>query len=255
MIGELLEMGSVLSETGGATSRTPPGERMPRPLIGITTYLEAARWGDWVREAVLSPPSYARAVEKAGGAPVLLPPLNLGGIDDYVGGLSGVILAGGGELDPSLYGAAREERVRDPQPHRDRFELALARAAVKADLPLLASGRGMHVLNVAQGGTLIPWLPEVVDHGRHAAAQAHRIQISVSSKLGKTVGDTAEVTAPHHQAVKRLGTGLLAVAWADDQIVEGVELQGRRFCVGVQWNPGRAGDNRLIEALVEAARR
>ncbi|MEU8203861.1 gamma-glutamyl-gamma-aminobutyrate hydrolase family protein [Streptosporangium sp. NPDC049046] len=226
---------------------------MPQPLIGITTYLEAARWGDWVREAVLSPPSYARAVEKAGGAPVLLPPLNLGGIDDYVRGLSGVILAGGGELDPSLYGAAREERVGDPQPHRDRFELALARAAVKADLPLLASGRGMHVLNVAQGGNLIPWLPEVVDHDRHAASTAHRVQISVSSKLGKTLGDTAEVTASHHQAVKRLGTGLLAVAWADDQIVEGVELEGHRFGIGVQWELARAGDNRLVEALVEAA--
>ncbi|MFF5111837.1 gamma-glutamyl-gamma-aminobutyrate hydrolase family protein [Streptosporangium sp. NPDC000509] len=226
---------------------------MPQPLIGITTYLEAARWGDWVREAVLSPPSYARAVEKAGGAPVLLPPLNLGGIDDYVRGLSGVILAGGGELDPSLYGAAREERVGDPQPHRDRFELALARAAVKADLPLLASGRGMHVLNVAQGGNLIPWLPEVVDHDRHAASTAHRVQISVSSKLGKTLGDTAEVTASHHQAVKRLGTGLLAVAWADDQIVEGVELEGHRFGIGVQWDLARAGDNRLVEALVEAA--
>jgi len=227
---------------------------MPQPLIGITTYLEAARWGDWVREAVLSPPFYAQAVEKAGGAPVLLPPLNLGGIDDYVRGLSGVILAGGSELDPSLYGAAREERVGAPQPHRDRFELALARAAVKADLPLLASGRGMHVLNVAQGGNLIPWLPEVVDHDRHAASTAHRIQISVSSKLGKALGDTAEVTASHHQAVKRLGTGLLAVAWADDQIVEGIELQGHRFGIGVQWNLARAGDNRLVEALVEAAR-
>ncbi|MDP9869995.1 MULTISPECIES: gamma-glutamyl-gamma-aminobutyrate hydrolase family protein [Streptosporangium] len=226
---------------------------MSRPLIGITAYLEAARWGTWVREAVLSPLSYARAVEKAGGLPVLLPPLNVGGVDDYVRDLSGVIFAGGGELDQALYGAAREERVEEPQPHRDRFELALARAAVQADLPLLAIARGMHVLNVAQGGSLIPWLPEAVDHDRHAAGRAHVIQISVSSKLGKAVGDRAEVTAPHHQAVKRLGAGLLAVAWADDQIVEGVELQGHRFAVGVQWHPERGEDNRLVEALVEAA--
>ncbi|MGV9774474.1 gamma-glutamyl-gamma-aminobutyrate hydrolase family protein [Streptosporangium sp. NPDC003464] len=226
---------------------------MSRPLIGITAYLEAARWGTWVREAVLSPLSYARAVEKAGGLPVLLPPLNAGGVDDYVRDLSGVIFAGGGELDPALYGAAREERVEEPQPHRDRFELALARAAVQADLPLLAIARGMHVLNVAQGGSLITWLPVAVDHDRHAAGRAHVIQISVSSKLGKAVGDRAEVTAPHHQAVKRLGAGLLAVAWADDQIVEGVELQGHRFAVGVQWHPERGEDNRLVEALVEAA--
>lgn len=227
---------------------------MSRPLIGITAYLEAARWGTWVREAVLSPPSYSRAVEKAGGLPVLLPPLNLGGIGDYVRDLSGVILAGGGELDPALYGAAREERVEEPQPHRDRFELALARAAVQADLPLLAVGRGMHILNVAQGGSLIPWLPEAVGHDRHAGAgRTHAIQISVSSRLGKALGDRAEVTAPHHQAVNRLGADLLAVAWADDQIVEAIELRGRRFALGVQWHPERGEDNRLVEALVEAA--
>ncbi|MBG0832087.1 gamma-glutamyl-gamma-aminobutyrate hydrolase family protein [Planomonospora sp. ID67723] len=227
---------------------------MSRPLIGITSYLEAARWGTWVREAVLSPQSYARAVEKAGGAPVLLPPLTLTTVDDYVRGLSGLILAGGAELDPGLYGAARDEGGEEPQPHRDRFELALARAAVAADLPLLAVARGMHVLNVAQGGSLIPRLPDVVDHDRHGeSGRVHTIQISVSSKLGKAVGDRAEVTAPHRQAVKRLGAGLLAVAWADDQIVEGVELQGHRFGVGVQWHPERGTDNRLVEALVEAA--
>ncbi|GII03421.1 gamma-glutamyl-gamma-aminobutyrate hydrolase family protein [Planobispora takensis] len=226
---------------------------MSRPLIGITAYLEAARWGTWVREAVLSPPAYARAVEKAGGVPVLLPPLGIAGVDDCVRGLSGLILAGGAELDPTLYGAARDDRSEEPQPHRDRFELALARAAVAADLPLLAVARGMHVLNVAQGGSLIPDLPAVVDHDRHEeSGRAHTIQISVSSKLGKAVGDHAEVTAPHRQAVKRLGTGLLAVAWADDQIVEGVELQGHRFGVGVQWHPERESDNRLVEALVEA---
>lgn len=229
---------------------------MSRPLIGITAYLEAARWGDGVREAALSPPSYARVVERAGGAPVLLPPLNLGGIDDYVRTLSGLILAGGGELDSTLYGAAHEERVEEPQPHRDRFELALARAAVRAGLPLLAVARGMHVLNVAQGGSLIPWLPDEVGHDRHAeAGRTHLVQISVSSKVGKAMGDHAEVVASHHQAVKRLGADLLAVAWADDQIVEAVELQGHPFAVGVQWHPERTEDNRLVEALVEAAGR
>ncbi|GAA3042801.1 gamma-glutamyl-gamma-aminobutyrate hydrolase family protein [Streptosporangium longisporum] len=227
---------------------------MSRPLIGITAHLEAARWGDWVREAVLSPASYARAVEKAGGAPVLLPPLGPATADDHVRGLSGVILADGGELDPVLYGAGREERVDAPQPHRDRFELALARAAVRDGLPLLAVGRGMHVLNVAQGGTLIPWLPDVVGHDRHAAPGAHLVRIGASSRLGTALGDQIEVTAPHHQAIRRLGTGLLAVAWADDQIVEGVELQGHPFCVGVQWPSARTGDDRLVEALLRAAR-
>lgn len=228
---------------------------MSRPLIGITAYFEAARWGAWVREAVLSPPSYAKAVERAGGAPVVLPPLSLHAVDDYVRGLGGLVLASGVELDPATYGGDPDDRVEEPQPYRDRFELALARAAVQADVPILAVGRGMHVLNVAQGGTLIPWLPEVVDHDRHhETGRPHKIQVSVSSKLGKAVGDTLEVTCPHHQSIKRLGSGLLAVAWADDQIVEGIELQGHRFGVGVQWHPERGDDLTLVEALVEAAR-
>ncbi|GII97402.1 gamma-glutamyl-gamma-aminobutyrate hydrolase family protein [Sinosporangium siamense] len=229
---------------------------MTRPLIGITAYLEAARWGSWVREATLSPPAYAKAVQKAGGAPVLLPPVGPGSINTYVSSLSGLIFADGTALDPEVYGEAAETRVAPPQPHRDRFELALARAAVNADIPLLAVARGMHVLNVAQGGTLIPWLPDVVDHNRHAeAGQTHVIQVSVSSTLGKAIGDHVEVVAPHEQSVRRLGNGLQAVAWADDQIVEAVELQGHRFAVGVQWHPERGDDNRLIEALVGAARR
>ncbi|MEO3868135.1 gamma-glutamyl-gamma-aminobutyrate hydrolase family protein [Nonomuraea sp. B12E4] len=227
---------------------------MSRPLIGITAYFEAARWSDWVREAVLSPPAYARAVGRAGGAPVVLPPLSLNAIEDYVRGLRGIVLAGGVEVAAAAYNGERDARVSEPQVHRDRFELALARAAVRADVPILAIARGMHVLNVAQGGTLIPWLPEVLDSGRHAeSGTPHTIQVSVSSKLGKAVGDRVEVTAPHHQSVRRLGSGLLAVAWAEDQIVEGVELQGHRFGVGVQWHPER-DDHRLFDAFIEAAR-
>lgn len=226
---------------------------MSRPLIGITAYLEAARWGTWVREAVLSPPAYARAVEKTGGAPVVLPPLGAGGIDDYLRGLDGLILAGGVELDPATYGEQRDDRVDEPQPHRDFFELALCRAAVEADLPILAIDRGMHVLNVARGGTLIRWLPDVVKHDRHGAGAPHVLQVSVSSRLGKVIGDRVEIAFTHNQAINRLGTGVLAVAWADDQIVEGIELQGHRFAVGVQWHPERGDDLGLIAALVEAA--
>ncbi|MEV4114355.1 gamma-glutamyl-gamma-aminobutyrate hydrolase family protein [Nonomuraea sp. NPDC049695] len=228
---------------------------MSRPLIGITSYFEAARWSDYVREAVLSPPSYARAVGRAGGAPVMLPPIGTPAVDDYVRGLQGIVLAGGAELGADTYGGEHDERVAEPQQHRDRFELALARAAVRADLPVLAIARGMHVLNVAQGGTLIPWLPEVLDNDRHGEPGAgHTIQVSVSSKLGKAVGDRVEVSAPHQQSVRRLGSGLLAVAWAEDQIVEGIELQGHRFGVGVQWHPERDGDGRLFDAFIEAAR-
>ncbi|MET8866646.1 gamma-glutamyl-gamma-aminobutyrate hydrolase family protein [Nonomuraea sp. NPDC004580] len=228
---------------------------MSRPLIGVTAYFEAARWGDWVREAVLSPPSYAKMVGRAGGAPVVLPPIAPSAVDDYVSGLRGVVLAGGAELAADTYNGEQDPRADEPQPHRDRFELALARAAIRADVPILAIGRGMHVLNVAQGGTLIPWLPDVLDSDRHAEPDGgHVIQVSVTSKLGKAVGDRVEVSAPHRQSVRGLGTGLLAVAWAEDQIVEGVELQGHRFGVGVQWHPERGTDTRLFDAFIEAAR-
>ncbi|NUW32883.1 gamma-glutamyl-gamma-aminobutyrate hydrolase family protein [Nonomuraea sp. SMC257] len=228
---------------------------MARPLIGITAYFEAARWGDWVREAVLSPPAYAKAVERAGGAPVLLPPLSPATAADHVRGLRGLVLAGGAEVGADAYGEQQDARLPAPQAHRDRYELALARAAVQAGLPILAVARGMHVLNVAQGGTLIPWLPDTLGHDRHGEPGVpHTIQVSVSSKLGKAVGERVEVIAPHTQSVRRLGSGLLAVAWAEDQIVEAVELQGHRFTVGVQWHPERGTGAGLFGALVEAAR-
>jgi gamma-glutamyl-gamma-aminobutyrate hydrolase PuuD len=235
---------------------------MARPIIGITTYLEPARWSVWVREAAVSPQAYARAVENAGGAPVLLPPLTTVSTRDYVRGLHGLVLAGGVEVDPALYGEAAGERPDDaagddldgPQPYRDRVEIALTQAAVEADLPVLGISRGMHVLNVAQGGTLFRSLPAEIGHERHSTA-GHEVTISVTSKLGKAVGDRAGVTGAHRQAVKRLGTGFIPIAWADDQIVEGIELEGHRFAVGVQWHPERGSDIRLFEALVAASRR
>jgi putative glutamine amidotransferase len=229
-----------------------------RPLIGVTTYFEAARWGVWVREAALIPASYLRAVERAGGVPVLIPPIATSGAEAVIRGLDGIIFAGGSDVDPSLYGAERHDQTGEPQPVRDRSELALVRAVIEADLPFLAICRGMQVLNVARGGILIQHLPEVVGHNGHAPSSGkigkHPVQISVTSAVGKILGEKTVVPAYHHQAVKRLGKGLVAVAWTDDQVVEAVELQGHRFGVGVQWHPEEGDDMRLFEALVAEAR-
>ncbi len=229
----------------------------PRPLIGITSHLEPARWGDWVREAVVSPASYARAVHRAGGIPVVLPPIPGNGAVDLVRGLGGLILSAGGDVDPRLYGEQSHERTGDPDSRRDRFEFSVIRAAIEAKLPFLAICRGMQVLNVALGGTLIQHLPAEVGHDRHAPspgiAGSHGVRISGDAKLGGILGTTAAVTASHHQAVRRLGTGLVAVAWADDQVVEGVELHGHPFGIGVQWRPEDSDDLRLFEALVYCA--
>jgi putative glutamine amidotransferase len=225
-------------------------------LIGITTELEPARWSEWVREAALLPASYLRAIERARAVPVLVPPSIRAAVPVHVQRLDGLIIAGGADLDPALYGEPRHERTGPPQPQRDRFELALLRAAIDDDLPFLAIGRGMQALNLVRDGSLLQHLPDVVGsdvHGPASGRGEHRVQISASSTLSRILGERADVPTRHHQAVKRLGKGLVAVAWAEDQVVEAVELQGHRFGIGVQWHPEESDDPRLFEAFVQVA--
>jgi len=230
---------------------------MGRPIIGITGELEAARWGNWIREAVVSPVSYTRAVERAGGTPVILPPVPATSVSVLIAGLSGLVLSGGRDVDPSLYDEAPHEQTDIPDHRRDRFELILTRAAIDADLPFLAVGRGMHILNVARGGNLTQHLPERLGNESHkpdpVKMTTHDLHIAAASKLSSVLGETTQVPASHHQAVNQLGTGLLTVAWTPDQVVEALELQGHRWGLGVQWNPEDGDDLRLFEALVKAA--
>ncbi len=230
---------------------------MARPLIGITGQLEAAHWGDWVREAVLSPLTYTRAVERAGGTPVILPPVPPDSVTRLIAGLDGLVLTGGADINPALYEAEPHEQADVPDRRRDRFELALVRAAIEAGVPVLAIGRGLHVLNVARGGTLIQYLPDSVGHSGHAADTAkmrkHTVTLSPDSTLGQLLGAQALVPALHHQAINQAGDGLVTTAWADDQVIEALELPGHRFAVGIQWHPEEGDDLRVFEALVAAA--
>jgi putative glutamine amidotransferase len=230
---------------------------MARPLIGITGQLEAAHWGDWVREAVLSPLTYTRAVERAGGTPVILPPVPPDSVTRLIAGLDGLVLTGGADVNPALYEAEPHEQADVPDRRRDRFELALVRAAIEAGVPVLAIGRGLHVLNVARGGTLIQYLPDSVGHSGHATDTAkmrkHTVTLSPDSTLGQLLGAQALVPALHHQAINQAGDGLVTAAWADDQVIEALELPGHRFAVGIQWHPEEGDDLRVFEALVAAA--
>jgi putative glutamine amidotransferase len=225
---------------------------MGRPIIGITSELDAARWGDWIREAVVSPVSYTRAVDRAGAIPVVLPPVPPGSVRALVAGLGGIVFTGGRDIDPGLYDQERLDDTDQPDHRRDRFELALMRAAIEAGLPFLAIGRGLHVLTVARGGTLTQHLPaHRQDRVRY---QPHEVRLAGETLLGKLFGGRVEVPAAHHQAPSRLGEGLTVAGWSpDDEVVEALEVAGHRFGIGVHWHPEEGDDPRLLAALVEAA--
>jgi gamma-glutamyl-gamma-aminobutyrate hydrolase PuuD len=225
---------------------------MGRPIIGITSELDAARWGEWLREAVVSPVSYLRAVERAGGAPVVLPPVPPDSARSLAAGMQGLIFTGGRDLDPALYDQQRFDETDLPEHRRDRFELVLMRAAIEDGVPFLAVGRGLHVLTVARGGSLTQHLPaHRTDRVRYLP---HDVHLSDDSRLGRLLGTKIQAPAAHHQAPDRLGEGLVVAGWSpDSSVVEAVELAGHRFAVGVHWHPEEGDDPRLMTALVEAA--
>jgi putative glutamine amidotransferase len=229
------------------------GKRM-RPLIGISTYREQARWGAWDLPAVLLPASYADAVAEVGGEPVLLP---TGAVSaDVVRGLDGLLLAGGADVDPARYGATAGPHTTVVRPERDAAELAVLRAALDRDLPLLAICRGMQLLNVELGGDLLQHLPDIPGAGSHDTGAglfaSRKVRTAPGTRLDRLLGPTAAVDCHHHQALDRIASGLTPSAWAEDGLVEAVEASDRRFCLGVQWHPEAGDDRRLFEALVSA---
>ena len=227
---------------------------MKKPLIGITTYVEPASWGAWTLESALVPYDYVRAVERAGGRAVLVPPSE-DGVEEILDAVDGLIFSGGNDMEPDLYGAEAHPTTLGTNPARDRGELALLKGALERDLPVLAVCRGFEVLNVARGGDLVQHLPDVVGHEEHRAIvgefSEHAVRVDPSSRIGDVPG---VVKSHHHQGVGRIGEGLREVAWANDGTVEGLEDPDRRFLVGVLWHPEAGEDVRLFEQLVEAAK-
>lgn len=227
-----------------------------RPVIGITTYLARARWGPWEQTAALVPQAYVGAVERAGGRAVLLPPA-AETVEETLSAVAGLVLCGGPDLDPAVYGQTRIPATVHLSPQRDVPELELARAAVERDVPLLGICRGMQVLNVARGGTLHQHLPDVVGHDGHATRpghfDAHSVRVAPGTRMGAILGAEATVMSGHHQGIGTLGEGLVASAWSPDGAVEALEDPGRRCAVGVLWHPEQGEDGRLFDALLTAA--
>jgi putative glutamine amidotransferase len=238
-------------------------KRMDRPVIGICTAWERARWSVWDDEAALLPRNYINAVHRGGGMAVLLPPDSALARqpDEALDLIDGLMLAGGADIDPDLYGADRHNETIDTVPDRDTFEVSLARAALARDLPVLGICRGMQLINVARGGTLRQHLPEELGHHDHRRTPGtfdgadHDVRLVDGSLTARCAGELVHATkSHHHQGVGRIGEGLEITGWAvGDDLPEALEDPGRRYALGVQWHPEADEGSRLIASLVEAA--
>ena len=237
---------------------------MRRPVIGICTALERARWSVWDQQAALLPSSYLEAVQRARGLPVMIPP-DASLIEDPGHALDlidGLMLAGGADIDPGSYEHEAHPATVDTVPARDACEIALVRAAIERDLPVLGICRGMQLINVALGGTLFQHLPELTGHEEHRRVLGsfdgadHDVVLSDGSLAAGAAGEMAHPTkSHHHQGVDRLGESLVVsgVSTLDD-LPEAIELPGKRFVLGVQWHPEADPASTVIGAFVDAAR-
>jgi len=227
-----------------------------RPVIGISAYSELAKWRQWEQPATLLPQTYVDIVAEAGGAPVLLPPVP--GIAASASHLDGLVISGGPDVHPERYGQEPGPHTTIIRPERDEAEFALLQAALDLGKPVLGVCRGMQLMNVALGGTLIQHLPDVVGHHKHSPISGgygeHKVVVGGSGRLAGIVGPgSLAVPTHHHQGIDRLAAGLTATAWSDDGLIEAVELDSHPFVIGVQWHPEAGNQQGLFRALVAAA--
>jgi putative glutamine amidotransferase len=235
-----------------------------RPVIGLCAALERAQWALWSTQAHLLPREYADAVQRAGGLAILLPPdpRAVEDPDETLDLLDGLILAGGSDVDPAGYGAERHPATVDTNPARDAFEIALAGRAIERDMPFLGICRGMQVLNVARGGSLLQHLPESHGHEDHRRNPGsfegadHLVRLADGSLAARAAGEqTHRTLSHHHQAIDRVGEGLVVTGHSDlDDLPEAIELPDRRYVLGVQWHPEADETSCLVGSLVDEAR-
>jgi len=233
-----------------------------KPVIGISSHPRVVETATGPALLHTASRFYVEGVERAGGIPVILPVLDPDAVDDLLPALNGVLLTGGGDVAPSRYGAMPVAETHNVDPLRDAFEIRLIQAAIAADLPLLATCRGMQVLNVAMGGSLVQHVPHATgqDHDRadHWKEAVHKVKIEPDSHLAAALGATeVAVNSIHHQAVDQAAPGTRPVAWAEDDTVEAIEVPGSPHVVAVQWHPELLEDwpeqQGLFRQLVEHA--
>jgi len=233
---------------------------MRRPTVGITAATEVVSYGVWDRvQAFMSPASYVRAVQRAGGRPVLLLPdpedaEDPSGVLDLVDAL--ILTGGAGDVDPALYGEERHPETGPIQEERDAYEISLARAAIERGLPTLGICRGMEVLNVVYGGSIEQHLPDVLGHEEHRHTPGtysdHEVRLDPGSLAARAAGsERSPVKSHHHQGINKVGDGLDVTGWAaDDDAIEALEDPMCPFVLGVLWHPEEDEKSQLIKALV-----
>ncbi len=236
---------------------------MERPVIGICAAIERARWSVWDQQAALLPRNYIDAVQRAGGLVVMLPPDPELVSDPHqvLELIDGLILAGGADIDPGAYGHEAHPETTGTVPERDAFEVALTRAAIEDELPVLGICRGMQLINVACGGTLLQHLPERFGHHEHRRVVGsfdgadHDVILTEGSLAARASGELVHATkSHHHQGVDRLGEGLIVSGISTlDELPEALELADGGFVLGVQWHPEADVASSVVGALVDAA--
>jgi putative glutamine amidotransferase len=235
----------------------------PRPAIGITAPRTDASWGVWNQSAALLPFAYIEAVHAAGGLALLVPDDStlVEMPDEVLDRLDGLILSGGNDIDPGCYSAEPHPATKGTAPERDQVEIALARRAVERDMPVLGICRGMQLLNVAFGGTLLQHLPEAVGHEEHRrtpgsfADSDHDVQLRAGSLAAVVAGEDLHGTKSHHHQGVDVVADLFTVTGTSalDKLPEAIESPEHRFVLGVQWHPEADERSRVIAALVREA--
>jgi putative glutamine amidotransferase len=231
-----------------------------QPVIGICARTVPVTLLGTDRTVCLVFQQHVDFLAAAGCTPVLLPLLP--GVERVIGQLDGLLVPGGPDLEPALYGGTAHPKTYAGSPVMDAAELALVKEAFGARLPILAICRGLQLLNVHRGGTLYQHLPEITGHDGHCPEAevftlgSHHLELKPGSLIAEILGDGAfHAPCHHHQAIKQIGTDLTATAWAADGIIEAVEVTDYPFAIGVQWEAGQTEDGRLYQALAGAARR
>ncbi|MCS7385251.1 MAG: gamma-glutamyl-gamma-aminobutyrate hydrolase family protein [archaeon GB-1867-005] len=233
-----------------------------KPIIGITCSY------DWNKGYFRLNRAYVTAIERAGGVPIILPSISPDNIREIVGIVDGVLLSGGVDIDPHLYGEKPIHKMGKIDPDRDLFEIELTKEVLRRELPLLAICRGIQVLNVAAGGTLYQDIESQVKgsikHKWHTPSgldappsyPTHIVKIKAGSMLHKIFGkQELRVNSFHHQAVKDVGKKFIATAWAEDEVIEAIEYTGSSFILGVQWHPEWMMNSEMMKIFEEFVKR